>query len=138
MCQHLSVTSSLHNTHSCISWFLRGQSFARRRTGRFGVATLSTRTSRRTHGTFLAPSKPWWRACRDSWMVSRVHTQSDTHSHSCHVVVYSCNQSPRLVFLSTSTDGKNQLLLALLKCTGTVMCRGSTQSSSHSEPDGGR
>lgn len=58
------------------------QSSVRQKTGPSAAVVSFTRISRRTPGTCPALSKPWWRACRDLWMVSGTHTNNN-NTHTC-------------------------------------------------------
>ena len=120
-CHHPAVNTAVaRQLHTLTFLVLCTQSSARQKIGPFVVVTLFTRTSRRTPGTCPALSKPWWRACRDLWMVSRPWTH--THVHICTCDGIQLQSVAQSCFSSSSTDGKNQILLALLKCTGRVTC----------------
>lgn len=107
------------HTHSFLILF--AQSSAKQKIGRRDAVTSSTRTSRRIPGTFPPLSKPWWRACRDLWTVSETRVRLGT-CDLCYMSRSIFTYCLHIVFLSSSTDGKNQLLLALLKCTGRETC----------------
>lgn len=71
-CLNFASIATAH-THGCLffGFFLKiqQQNFVKQKIGLFVVALLFIRTSRKTHGTYLTLSKPWWRASRDLWMV---------------------------------------------------------------------